>query len=110
MLCEYLGVSRSGYYHWLSRSESLRTQTDKVLIKQLHYRYHEAYGTVRMWKKLNASGIRCGRDRVARLRRAAAIETKRRRRFKTTTHSKYTLWIAPNRLKRHFTTDKPNRA
>lgn len=50
----------------------------------------------------------CGRDRVARLRRSENIETKRRKRFKTTTHSKYTLWIAPNLLQREFTVHKPN--
>lgn len=111
LLCQYLDVSRSGYYHWLSRPESLRKQTDQVLtqqIKDAHYRYHEAYGTVRIWKLLNAKGICCGRDRVARLRRAANIETKRRKRFKTTTHSKYTLWIAPNHLQRNFSVHQPN--
>ncbi len=43
LLCQYLDVSRSGYYHWLSRPESLRKQTDQVLtqqIKDTHYRYH----------------------------------------------------------------------
>lgn len=111
LLCQYLGVSRSGYYHWLSRPESVRKRADKELtahIKQYHYRYYEAYGTLRLWKLLNAKGIVCGRDRVARLRRAANIETKRRRRFKVTTHSKYTLWIAPNLVKRQFTVGKPN--
>ncbi len=111
LLCQHLGVSRSGYYHWLSRPESRRKQEDRRLtahIKRFHYRYYEAYGTLGIWKLLNQQGVMCGRDRVARLRRSANIETKRRKRFKTTTHSKYTLWIAPNRLEREFTVTKPN--
>ena len=54
--------------------------------------------------------IHCGRDRVARLRREANIETRRRKRFKVTTHSKYTLWIAPNHLARQFAVKQPNQA
>lgn len=111
-MCKHLHVSRSGYYHWLSRPESRRKQEDKLLTQHIlnfHYRYHEAYGTRKIWTLLNKHNVICGRDRVARLRRAANIETRRRKRFKITTHSKYTLWIAPNRLARQFTVDKPNR-
>lgn len=108
MLCKHLRVSRSGYYDWLSRPASLRKQLDSQLIgyiKELHYANHEAYGTLKIWQRLKQRHIACGRDRVARLKR----EAKRRQRFKVTTHSKYTLWIAPNRLDRQFTVLKPNK-
>jgi len=36
------------------------------------------------------------------------ILTRRRRRFRLTTHSKHRHWIAPNLLKRQFKADKPN--
>jgi transposase InsO family protein len=51
----------------------------------------------------------CGKHRVARLRRLTGIEAKRRRRFKVTTNSKHTEWIAPNLLNRRFQIDRPNR-
>jgi putative transposase len=110
-LCCHLNVSRSGFYHWLARPESRHKQDDQHLIQHimdLHYRHYEAYGTLKIWKALSQAHVVCGRDRVARLRRAANIETKRRKRFKVTTHSKYTLWIAPNLLNRQFIVNKPN--
>ena len=107
-LCHHLTVSRSGYCHWLYRPMSLHKQEDLRLIqhiKKLHYDHHQAYGTL----KLKQRHIACGRDRVARLKREAKLETKRRQRFKVTTHSKYTLWIAPNHLDRQFNVSKPNK-
>lgn len=61
------------------------------------------------WKQLLAEGIICGRQRVARLRRAHSIVTRRRRRFRLTTHFKHHRWIAPNLLQRQFHVDQPNR-
>ena len=90
---------------------SLRKQQDLQLIqhiKTMHYDHHQAYVTLKIWQLLKQRHIVCGRDRVARLRREAKIETKRRKRFTVTTRSKYTLWIAPNLLKRQFTVLKPN--
>ena len=91
---------------------SLHKQEDLRLIqhiKKLHYDHHQAYGTLKIWQLLKQRHIVCGRDRVARLKREAKLETKRRQRFKVTTHSKYTLWIAPNRLDRQFTVLEPNK-
>jgi len=113
VLCQHLKVSRSGYYHWLSRPVSLRKQQDIWLtqqIKELHYRHHQAYGTLKIWQLLKQRHIACGRDRVARLRREAKIETRRRKRFTVTTRSKHTHWIAPNRLSRQFNVDESDRA
>lgn len=111
-LCEHLKISRSGYYDWFSRPESQRKRQDRWLTQQIktrHYRYHEAYGTLKMWALLKQQGIVCGRDRIARLRRQAMLETRRRKRFKVTTHSTYTHWIAASHLARDFTVTEPNR-
>ena len=48
-------------------------------------------------------GIRCGRERVARLARENNLEPKAARRFKvTTTDSKHKLPVVPNLLNRNF--------
>ena len=110
--CRVLGVSRSGYYAWCSRPESQRRQADRVLlgqIRRVHTQSRQHYGIIKAWKQLNQEGIVCGRDRVARLRRADGIYAKRRRRFVVTTRSKHRYWIAPNRLNRDFTVAHPNR-
>lgn len=112
-LCRILGISRSGYYHWLSRDPSVRQQTDHHLtekIRAIHHKSHETYGTLRVWQQLKSEAINCGRDRIARLRREAGLQTRRRKRFKVTTFSRYTPGIAPNLLARQFMIDLPNKA
>lgn len=111
-MCSALKVSRSGYYDWRNRDESQRSRQDRTLlghIRRVHDQSRQHYGIVKCWKQLNAEGIQCGRDRIARLRREQGIYTKRRKRFVVTTCSKHRYWIAPNRLKRNFTSHSPNR-
>lgn len=78
-------------------------------IRQIHVASKENYGAIKTWKALTAKGIYCGKHRVARLRKIDGIESKRRRRFKVTTLSKNTEWIAPNRLNRCFHIAQPNK-
>jgi len=112
LLCCVLNVSPSGYYGWCDRRESRRERANRELLEQvrvIHEASHRRYGAVKVWKALRAQGIACGKHRVARLRRVHGIEAARRRRFKVTTRSKDTTWIAPNRLERNFTVREPNR-
>lgn len=107
-----LRVSSSGYYAWKTRPISKRAIFDSYLteqIRQVHSASRENYGTVKTWKALKVKGVACGKHRVARLRKVNGIESKRRRRFKVTTRSKNTVWIAPNRLNRCFSVAKPNK-
>ncbi|MEW5758717.1 MAG: IS3 family transposase [Candidatus Omnitrophota bacterium] len=111
-MCKVLKVSRSGYYDWKTRPLSKRKLLDKLLIeeiRQIHITSRKNYGTIKTWKALKVKGICCGKHRIARLRRVNGIETKRRRRFKVTTLSKNTEWIAPNLLNRCFKITKPNK-
>lgn len=107
-----LKVSPSGYYGWARRPVSRRAQENERLlieIRRVHYESRQAYGSLKTWKTLREGGVLCGRHRVARLRRLYRIEAKRRRRFKVTTQSRDTSWIAPNLLNRRFLADHPNR-
>jgi len=101
MLCRALGVSASGWYAWRTREPSARARENERLaavIKSLHYEFREAYGTERLWRELRDRGERCGRHRVARLRRRHSVQTKRRRRFVRARASYQPHSIAPNRL------------
>ena len=112
-MCKVLTVSPSGYYSWKTRPLSQRKLFDKYLlghIRQVHLASRQNYGAIKTWKTLKASGIACGKHRIARLRKINGIQSKRRKRYKLTTLSKNTAWIAPNRLSRCFTAAKPNRA
>lgn len=111
-LCAALGVSRSGYYAWRRRPESGRQQANRVLlaaIRQAHQRSKARYGAVKLWQALVASGIPCGRHRVARLRRLHGIETQRMRRFRRLLEHHQLPPPAPNRLAQHFVASAINR-
>jgi putative transposase len=55
-------------------------------------------------------GERVGVNRVARLMRQHGIQSKMNKKFVTTTDSKNTLKPAPDRLKRQFSVDAPDKA
>ena len=104
-LCSALGVSRSGYHEWLAREPSARARDDERLlarIEAVHKEAHESYGALRTWRALRREGEGCGRHRVARLRRAAGIEARRKRRFRRTVERHVVEPPAPNLLKRNF--------
>ena len=112
-MCKVLAVSPSGYYSWKTRPPSTRELFNKDLvsrIREVHAASRENYGSIKTWKALNALGVACGKNRIARLRRIHGIQAKRRKRFKITTLSKNTEWIAPNVLNRRFQVSRPNQA
>lgn len=111
-MCRILKVGRSSYYTWKNRSKSMRDKVNDRLvleIKVVHEKSRRIYGSPRITAELRASGIRCGKNRVARLMRENGIMAKTKRRFKITTDSKHNLPIAPNLLKQEFTADAPNK-
>jgi putative transposase len=111
-LCRVMKVSRSGYYQWLIRKPCARVLEDRRLwpiIERLHYRRREAYGVIRLGNDLRALGESCSRHRVARLKRANGLWTRRRRRFVVTTKARAGHARFPNVLKRRFTAAAPDR-
>ncbi len=112
VMCEALGVSRSGYYAWASRAESARAAADHVLaaeIRAAHAASRGRFGSPRVHAELRARGRRVGRKRVARLMRRMGLAARRRRRFRRTTDSSHAFPIAPNLLGRNFTAEAPDR-
>jgi transposase InsO family protein len=112
VMCEVLGVSRSGYYGWASRAESARAAADRALaaeIRAAHAASRGRYGSPRVHAELRAHGRWIGRKRVARLMRGMGLTARRKRRFRRTTDSRHALPIAPNLLGRNFTAEAPDR-
>lgn len=113
LMCHVLHVSRSGYYDWRKRAPSGRALANNALlvqIKTVHAQFRQAYGALKTWKQLNKVGVVCGKHRVAKLRREAGIEAKRKVRFRLTVEHHKTPQAAPDLLKRQFSTNSPNRA
>jgi len=63
ILCEALGVSRSGFYAWLRRGPSARWRRDEMLSAQIRASFaasDRTYGARRVWHDLLATGMRWG--------------------------------------------------
>lgn len=111
-LCAVLEVSRSGYDAWRTRPASARHQANARLLlrmRQLHTATKERYGAVKLWKALLAAGVRCGRHRVARLRRQHGLLARRARRFRAVIEHHQFAPPAPNRLQQSFVAPAANR-
>jgi transposase InsO family protein len=112
-MCKLLKVSRSRYYAWLKRPESSRSRENRRLedkIRVLHNASHGIYGSPRIHRDLVDDGIRCGKNRVARIMREAGIRSRTKRKFRATTNSKHNLPVAPNLLNQDFTAKAQDRA
>ena len=66
-----------------------------------------SYGSPRITKELRAMGISASKPMVARLMKAAGIQTRRRKKFVATTDPKHNYPIAPNVLDRKFSATRP---
>lgn len=111
LLCRVLGVSTSGYYAWRKRPPSARAQEDATLIERItviHQESRQTYGAPRIHAELRAEGVGCGRQRVARLMRAANIVGCHRRRRTGTTVREPAAPLAPDRVDRQFVAAAPN--
>jgi len=112
LMCNILDVSRSGYYIWLRRPESLRKKENRKLaarIKVIHGQKHKLYGSPRIHKELNEDGVVCSRNRVARIMKQEGVRAVVPRKYKATTDSKHNLPVAPNLLKQDFDIKEPNK-
>ena len=113
LLCRTLQVSRAGFYAWQTRPPARRQQDDdrvSVQIAAIHAESRQRYGSPRIHAELRDRGCRMGRKRVARLMRVRGLAARRRRRFRTTTHSRHPFPIAPNVLARQFDRAAPDQA
>ena len=112
-MCKLLNVSPSGYHGWLKRPESRRSRENRALkdkIRVLHAASHGIYGAPKIHQDLVDAGMRCGKNRVARIMREAGLRSRTKKKFKATTNSRHNFPIAPNLLNQDFTVGAPDRA
>jgi putative transposase len=111
-LCRVLEVSRSTYYTFKQAKPSLRSQEDlamRAAIVRINAEHRWAPGAVKMWRLLNAEGIKCGKHRVIRLRRLEGIQTTRSKRFRVMQAMERIQDPAPDLVQRGFQVDVPNK-
>lgn len=110
-MCQALDVSESGYYAWKRRPPSRRIQEDSILaerIEQVFQASRQTYGSPRIQAEMRVQGHNCGRHRIARLMRQRGLSARRKRHRTCTTDSHHASPVAPNRLNRAFTAERPN--
>jgi|YelNatPaOPRAMG01_1025707.scaffolds.fasta_scaffold08233_10 putative transposase len=111
-MCQVLGVRRSGYYAWRKRQPSTREEANQALLALIEEEYQKSrktYGSPRVHVVLRRRGVRCGRNRVARLMRLHGIVALKRRRYHPhTTQRQAGVVPAPNRLNQNFSATAPN--
>ena len=62
-LCGALGVSRGGFYAWLTRPRSQRSRSDEELSAKVRASFlasDRTYGARRVWHDMLAEGVSCG--------------------------------------------------
>jgi transposase InsO family protein len=112
LLCDVLKVSRSGYYAWTKRPPCAQTTRRAELvgrIREIHQANRGVYGSPRIHRELDAQGIACSENTVAKLMRQEEIRSKAKRRFVVkTTDSRHDHPVAENTLAREFYPAKPD--
>jgi putative transposase len=106
------GVSRGGFYGWLTRPRSQRSQSDEELGAKVRASFlasDRTYGARRVWRDLLTEGISCGLHRIERLMRLQALKARpRRRRLPPDLGERQAAAVAPNVLERTFEASAPN--
>jgi putative transposase len=109
-LCDALGVSRSGFYSWLTRSPSRRAREDEAIGAKARASFiasARTYGARRVWRDVLAAGVCCGLHRIERLMRENALRARPRRRGQPKDQGER-LVTAANVLDRQFVAERPN--
>src|SRR5437660_7988827 len=111
--CGALGVSRGGFYAWLTRPRSRRSRSDEELGARVRASFlasDRTYGARRVWHDMLAEAVSCGLHRIERLMRLQALKARpRRRRLPPDLGERQVAAVAANVLDRTFAAPAPNR-
>jgi transposase InsO family protein len=109
-MCRLLGVSPAGFYAAEQQRTGRRAPTARaranqrllLAIRGVHTASAYRYGAPMVHAELQAQGIACGHNRVARLMHGAGLRGIAPRRFRVTTASDHREPVAANVLARQF--------
>ena len=108
-MSQVFGVTRSGYYRFLSSHKGKRTQEEEMLtqeIEKVFYEHKRRYGSPRIFKELKEKGVRCSEKRVAKIMRNNRLIAKRRRKWRG--KRMIAKEKKPNVLNQEFKAEKKN--
>jgi len=111
-MCRVLKVHRSGFYAWLNRPDSNRTQENERLRRRITFFWEESdrvYGSPRIYADLREDGEHCGKNRVARIMRENGIQAERGLKKRVQRYGKPSQ-TADNLLGQEFSYEQPDQA
>lgn len=109
-MCALLEVSKSGYYEWRHRPESVTQRRRELLadkIAALFQAFNATYGYRRIHAELLRAGERVGPELVRKLMREMGLITVQPRPFRTTTEPDPSSPDTVDLVKRDFTAQRP---
>lgn len=112
-MCRVLRVAPSGFYAWIHKPMSARAKEDLRLLKLIQASHASSggiYGAPRVFLDLREAGETCGKHRVARIMREHKIRGVQGYKRPRAVGGGPASLVAPNRLKREFTVDGPDKA
>ncbi len=110
-MARVLGVTRQGYYAFVTRPPSARVRAEAELCEQVQQIFDESretYGSPRVLRTLRSRGFRTSKRRVERALRGMGLTPPRPRRHYKATSSSSSRSAAPNLLARDFEAQRPN--
>lgn len=111
LMCQVLGVSRNGYYHYCSsRARKPDPEHQELLewVRDIDKSSGHSYGSRRMKRALNALGFPLCRQRARTLMAVAGVQVRHRKKYKATTNSNHKQPVFNNVLDRQFSVAKPD--
>jgi putative transposase len=109
LLCQVLGVSRSGFHAWQPSRRALGDASLLKRIGEIRERTRGVYGAPRVHAQLRLEGVRVGRERVERLMRQAGLSGLVKKKRGRTTIRVPGVRTAPDLVERDFASSEPNR-
>ena len=109
-MCQWLGISKSGFYDWRARPESAtarRRELLKIKIRALFTANDAAYGYRRMHAALARGGERCGPELVRALMRELGLVPCQPRPWRPSTTCQGAAGPIPDLVRRDFTAAAP---
>src|SRR6266536_3400246 len=106
----WMGVSKSGYYEWHGRPDSVTARRRaglKELIQQVFDEFDETYGYRRIHAELNRRGVPCGPELIRALVRELGLVACQPRPWRLTTIPDADVATTPDLVKRNFTANEP---
>ncbi len=110
-MCDWLGVSTSGYYKSIKREPSQRTRQRAWVTRAVIDTYHafnQRYGAPRIAVELNENDIPCSLNHIAEIMRENGLKARNGKKFKYQPSPEALSQVAENVLNRNFKANAPN--